>query len=174
MSAMRRANLRGRLAKRRLDAGHFPRCPGGRTNKHQTGTRDERREKTNQASHGRRILHALARIFLWSGRSMGVTVTITGGILLVNGILYAFRIGGFAPDQVVAAMSWLIAPVLALLDLAAPPVAWMIRFVSSIWSVSAVIGIMAVLSGVAGMTLGTVLFIRELFRFQRKEDSQNV
>ena len=98
---------------------------------------------------------------------MMTSVLVVGTILFVNALLYAFKVGGFSPDQVVSAMSWVISPFLMLSDLVAPSISWFIRFSSSLWDVSSLVEIIAILAGILGMLVGTILFIREVFRFQK-------
>lgn len=98
---------------------------------------------------------------------MLMTEFIIGAILLVNGLLYAFQVGGLAPSQVVAAMSWLTTPFLAVLDLVVPPISWLIRFSASLWDISSLLEVTAVAAGLLGMIAGTVVFIREIFRFHK-------
>lgn len=120
----------------------------------------------DQLSYPRRLWRAFTRIFSWGWKSMEVTMFIAGVFLLINGLLYAFRLGGFAPERVVAAMSWLITPFLMVMDLVAPPISWFIRFSSSLWDVSSLVEVMAIFAGIVGMLSGTILFVRELFRFR--------
>lgn len=119
----------------------------------------------DRLSYPQRLWRAFTRIFGWGWKSMEVTAFVVGAILLVNGLLYAFKIGGLAPAQVVCAMSWFISPLLATLDLVAPPISWLIRFSSSLWDVSVLVEVIAIFAGLLGMISGTILFVRELFRF---------
>ncbi len=126
-------------------------------------------EIMNKASCVRRIWRAFTRIFTLCWRSMGIAASVISTVLLINGVLYAFKIGGFSPDQVVAAMSWLISPFLSLLDIALPPVAWFIRFSSSLWNISSLIEVVAIIAGALGMICGIVMFVVELFQIHKKE-----
>ena len=94
---------------------------------------------------------------------MSATASVTGIILLINGVLYASNAGGISPDRVISAMSWIISPFLAALDYMLPPLAWCIRFASSLWNVSSLIAVIAIIAGLMGMISGIALFIRELF-----------
>ena len=123
----------------------------------------------NQHSYPHRLWKAFSRIFIWGWKATEMTAFIAGAILLINGLLYAFQAGGFEPKRVVSIMSCFLTPFLEVLDIIAPPISWLIRFSSSIWDVSSLIEVIAMLAGLIGVISGIISFIRELFRFHIHE-----